>query len=615
MGQQRLRRTGFLRVLLIVPVLVITGLTMGQAATASPARPATAAHGRVLVPNKVNQLDCNGWSRKYQALSPGMKALCTDPISVRYADYHGKRVLRGYRFRDNGHYVGHDEPDVKFISSAKGSGNHMTYLMQMPVDPKKAPTSSGSVTNYGELSIAPWFGLPLCDPKSYPVNPCKPDSDSNSGRMGDPHAAGSAFMELQFYPPGRTPLVDTSGCSMTQWCVAMNIDSLEANPGCVEPVNFALLQTNGKPAGPPSPQKANLATYTPNARTLRINPGDVVKVSITDPKAGFTTRVTDVTTGRSGFMVASAKNGFANTSQKTCAGTRHTFHAEYSTARQRNQVPWAALEAGVLMQQEIGHFEVCSKVSSRLPFGQTALFKDSNLFQTCTGGTEGKNAGGEGCVLKTSICQHATTEGTTGPIACPSKKFDSGQLCEFSDAQCISKGTRTVTENGKAKQEHMSVTGCLVQFFQNGDLDFDGTSYRKDWPDGSADHPTSFRYIGPFDARGHPYPRIQFQSDVPASEFLCNTFTGLNCDVKPLGSKFYPFWTLNNSQKLAGSRAPAHACVWNFGDTIPGVTRQSFGKDAQYGRPHVRRFGGATLSRVMDNPAFTGRCPRFSLPR
>jgi hypothetical protein len=625
MGQRRLLRTRSLWALLIAPVLMVTGLTMSQAAAvASPARPAaTAPHAKVLMPNRVNQLDCNGYSRAYTALAPGMKAHCADPMSLRRVTYDGKRVLRGYRFKDNGHYVGHDEPNVKFISSAKGSGNHMTYLMKMPVDPRRAPTSNGKVTHYSELSIAPWFGLPMCDPNSYPLNPCKPDSDSNSGSATDPNAAGSAFMELQFYAPGMTPFADNISCSVTQWCAALTIDSVEShfnfvdlNPNCTEPVNFAFLQRNGVPAGPPSPQKANLATDTPNAQTLKINPGDVVKVSITDPKAGFTTTIRDLTTGQTGFMTASAKNGFANTNAKTCAGTPFTFHAEYSTARQQNQVPWAALEGGVLMQQEIGHFEVCDSVKNRLPVSQDGgTFKDNNMFQTCMGGSEGKGHRGEGpCNPNTGVCQHATTEGTTGPIACPSNNAASGQLCEFSDAECFRQGTRATVQNGKTKLEHMSVTGCLDNFFQNGDLDFDGTSYQKDWPDGSPNHPTSFRYIGPFDAQGHPYPSIQFQSNAPASEFLCNTTTGLNCDLKPLGSKFYPFFTLNRVQRLAGSGAPAHACVWNFGNVIPGVTAQSFGRDAQYGVPDVARFGGDNTSKVMANPAFSKGCPKFSLP-
>ena len=83
----------------------------------------------------------------------------------------------------------------------------MTYYMQLPVDPR-GPDPHGSVSDYGELCVAPWFGLPICDPKSYPQNPCTPDSDSNSGLISDPNAAGSAFMELQFYPPGFTPFLD-----------------------------------------------------------------------------------------------------------------------------------------------------------------------------------------------------------------------------------------------------------------------------------------------------------------------------------------------------------------------------------------------------------------------
>ena len=160
-----------------------------------------------VAPNATNDLDCNGWSASYHAAKGG-GALCTDPIRV----FNGKAT----RFIDNGWYVGHDEPSVKFISSQPGSGNTMTYVMQLPVDPKKAPTASGSVTDYAELSVAPWFGLPICDPKSYPQNPCTPDSDANQSQIDNPNSAGSAFMELQFYPPGFTPLIDNASCSRTK---------------------------------------------------------------------------------------------------------------------------------------------------------------------------------------------------------------------------------------------------------------------------------------------------------------------------------------------------------------------------------------------------------------
>ena len=63
-------------------------------------------------PNPVNNMDCNGWSSAYKALKPGLRALCTDPIEI----HNGKAS----RFVDNGWYVGHDEPSVKFISTAPG---------------------------------------------------------------------------------------------------------------------------------------------------------------------------------------------------------------------------------------------------------------------------------------------------------------------------------------------------------------------------------------------------------------------------------------------------------------------------------------------------------------
>jgi len=615
--------------MVLAPAMSLAGLSMagpGQAATASQApmvasqATVAASHVNSVKPNRVNQLDCNGYSTKYKSLNPGGKMHCTDPI-----ERHGKKVNGKWvatRFEDNGHYIGHDEPSVKFISNTPGSGNTMTYLTKLPRDPQLQPTANGSVTKYGELSVAPWFGLPMCDPNSYPQNPCAPDSDTNTG-LGASTDAGSAFMELQFYPPGFAPFQDNVSCARTQWCAAMTIDSLAAtfnfafiNPACVEPVNFGYLQRNGVPAGPPSPQLANAATLTPNGQTLKMNPGDVLKVAISDPAGGFTTRVTDLTTHQTGVMVASAANGFMNTNVNTCAGTPHTFHAEYNTAAQQNQVPWAALEGGVLMQQEIGHFESCNSVAHNFPLSAFGGgFADKQVFQTCMGGNEGLHAVGEGpCNANTGACARATTEGTTGPIACPSHNAGSGKLCEFSDGACFKKGTRTVTINGKARQEHMPVAGCLQNLFQNGDLDFDGTDYQPNtWPNGSPNHPTSFRYIGPFDPSGHLYPQIQFETDAPASEFLCNVVTGSNCAVKPLGSKFYPFWTLNNTQRLGGTGAPRGACVWNFGNVLPGVTKRTFGKDAQYGVPDVARFGGTNTSPVVANPATAGNCTRVSI--
>jgi hypothetical protein len=594
--------------LAVVCQLSLTG-TAGAATAAATAKTATTVATGAVAPNAVSEVDCNGWSSKYGTVRKMAGMDCTDPLGV----YDGKTT----RFYDNKHYVGHDEPSVKFISSTPGSGNTMTYLQKIPVDPRKSPTASGSVTNYGQLSPAPWFGLPICDPKSYPQNACTPDSDTNSGLISDPNAAGSAFMELQFYPPGFTPLTDAVSCSATKWCAAMNIDSLECtfgfatcNNNCIEPVNFAYLQTNGVPAGPPSPQLTNVSTFTPNRNTLMINPGDTLVVSISDPPQGFTTVVRDLTTHRTGFMVASAANGFMNTNIADCSGTPFTFHAEYSTAKQQNQVPWAALEGGVLMQQEIGHSEVCNSVTNQDPVinpsGATG-YTDPKVFDTCVGGSEGPNATGEGpCNAATGICQNATTQGPTGPVACSTNNFTSAQLCEFADGYCFQKGTRTAFINGSPVTEVSRANQCFANRFQNGDLDFDGVDYVPNtWPDGTKNHPTSFQYVGPFLANGQTYPQIQFETDVAASENLCNTVTGAGCTAPPIGAQFYPFWSLSPSSNALGSHATQ--CVWNFGNVLP-TTSQTFGKDAQYGVPNVARFGGTLTSAVETNPQFSGGC-------
>jgi hypothetical protein len=630
--------------LLSAPALAIATLSIAAAGPAAAHNTARAAAHALSVaqehftvkPNRgSNMTDCNGWSKSYTSVVPRFRENCTDPhgplVSYRYTAPDGTTRTAKYwgRFRDNGHYVGHDEPSVKFISAAPNSANTFTWFTQLPTDPAKAPNSSGTITKYAELSPAPWFGLPLCDPASYTQKPCTPHSDANQSQINNPNAAGDAFMELQFYAPGFPPFQDNTSCSTHKWCIAITIDSLASqfgfvnlNPNCPEPVNFAYLTKNGVPGGPPSPQLANGHTFTPTANTFEVSSGDVLKVAISDPltgpSAGFTATVTDMTKHQTGFMIASAANGFMNTNFRNCAGSPFTFHAEYNTAAQQNQVPWAALEGGVLMQQEIGHNEVCASLTHKDPFSTTGLH-DGKVFDTCIGGNEGgtKTVGEGTCNPRTGVCHHAETEGTTGPIACPTNNFASGQLCEFADGFCIPKGTRTIIQNGSLVKLTMPINFCQANRFQNGDLDFDGISYRAtSWPNGSSSTPTSFRYAGPFDQSGMSYPQVQFETDAPGSEFLCNLATQFNCDVPPLAARFYPYWTQTNKagQGIDGL-FPARACIWNFGNTIKGVTTRAFGKDAQFGVPDFARFGGTSITPVpVANPQISGGCPKLTAP-
>jgi len=488
---------------------------------------------------------------------------CTDP-----------RGSDGGRFVDNGHYIGHDEPSVRFISNAKGSGRNFTMTEKLPRDPVALPTAThpgGDVTHWFELTVAPWFSTTVCDPNSAPLNPCTPGSDANAPKGNYP-GAGAAFVELQFYPPGFAPLVDNISCDNKHWCSALNIDSLECtgdgsgpcNNNCVEPVNFAFVQTNGVPSGPPSPQLSNVATVTPNKNTLLMNPGDTITVRMFDAKikGGNALEVveTDHTNGKSGFMIASGANGFMNTNPFDCTGTKFNFAPEYNTARAANIIPWGIGPYMINDEYEVGHFEACTSVTQSATT-MVGNVKDT-FFKQCHGPYESVK--------------------------------DSGENNEPDDAPCYKFGD---THNGLARGNPNLVTGCPVFFDAVGDLDFDGSTYWPDWPTSvnvskSNKFPTPFLQNQPTTAGNRHYSSIQFMTDLSASELNtnCNLFTGSGCVVPPKGpGKFYPYFT---QAKVAGS------CVWEFGNMKNGNT---FRGNKQYG-PVAPGSLGAFVGRIMPNP-------------
>ena len=369
LGWQALLATGTLA--LSTSVFAVAGQAQSSAATVAP----KAAGG----------LDCNGMS-PIQKTVQAPKA-CTD---IRGMLGVNNQYTWGGRFYDNGLYIGHDEPLVRFLSSTPGSGNNVTFNETLGVEPLGPPTvkSPGNDrSHYAELTIAPWFGMALCNPFSYPQLPCQPKSDKNAPVStnaptppGQYPGAGSSFLEMQFYPPGMAPFADNISCDNSHWCASLHINDAECtvnfgvcNVNCEEPTNFAFIQTNGVPTGPPSPQMSDVATSTPNKHTLLMNPGDHLKVHMWDaPVPGqpgqraLETSIKDLTTGQSGFMQASAGNGFMATDMSNCEGIPFNYEPEYNTAAVNNIVPWAADQLTVGTEFEIGHFEPCSSLTKPL---------------------------------------------------------------------------------------------------------------------------------------------------------------------------------------------------------------------------------------------------------
>src|SRR5262245_59783713 len=245
---------------------------------------------------------------------PGPDALCTEVAdSIGYA----------------GEYTGHDEPSLLFYSNTPGSGNSNTYQLTLPGEPVVQPNQAGTAGTWNfQLHIAFWLGMALCDYHASPDfthAPCAPDSDANIFDGTDPAAAdyigkhpGTAFLEVQFYPPGWAPFLHAISCDASKWCAAMAIFSLNRNENTgtrnnadclntvgLEPANFAFLTKSGVPHDPPAPLAATAGTFTPNPATdLFMNAGDKLVVNIHDSVAGLVTTINDTTTGESGSMTA-----------------------------------------------------------------------------------------------------------------------------------------------------------------------------------------------------------------------------------------------------------------------------------------------------------------------
>ncbi|HLJ86209.1 MAG TPA: hypothetical protein VKZ53_05260 [Candidatus Angelobacter sp.] len=478
-----------------------------------------------------------------------------------------------------GHYTGHDEPAILFYSDKPGSGNNFTTTLTLPLDPPTPPKQDGTGGTFNfQLHSAIWFGMILCDTQSAPnfTNVCIPNTDANIFEDASPssahfigHHPGSAFLELQFYPPG-----GMNTCSdPTLWCVAMTIDSFNMqdltgqanNADCqtkvgLEPINFAMLTTTGVSQSPADPLNLDFAAQTTiiPGTTFQMRPGDQVKVIIHDTKDGLKAIVKDLTAGTEGSMTASIANGFTqvnfvpdpdpNNPSVTCSSTPYAFHPMYSTSSEQTRSTWLAHAINVSFSDEIGHFEYCDAVDFE----------------------------GGSCIA-------------------PSVDDPGGTDIDDFFGNCFS-------GDFLATLGLQPVGGC-----SGDDLDFDSVSYKFNWPgtgDAATDRRLKTKPIRFTDPRFHieddqsdgthhrgplqSFSRVAFETNMPTNEFFsnpdCSSFSGINCANPPTGALFYPIYsTFRGHHNEDGDGT----CQWQLGGAnIPG-TDNNFGgtSTAEYGPP------------------------------
>ena len=470
-------------------------------------------------------------------------------------------------------YIGHDEPSVLFKSGRPGSGNDMTYTVTLPRDPKKQPNASGKGGTTWNFQLRPtfWFGLTLCDTESAPeyTKTCKPDSDRNNLVGTNPAAPdyigkhpGNAFMELQFYGPGYVPQFEGFGCTAHQYCAAMTIDSRTLNQntgventsacnnyvlGGAEPVNWAYITRSGKSQAPANPlftgtlTNPNFSAVNPNlGEDLLMSPGDRIRMHMHDTRAGFRVDMTDLTTGQHGSMTASIANGFG-----------HILYTPNSSTCQ--EAPYAF------------HPEY----STANPRGNTwsahtynvAMSDEIGHFENC---------------LAIDANGNCTSAGAQDPSL------------DADDTGCVPGTDSTLVH----------INGCFAP-----DGDYDGQSYRLDWPGTNPNpfvdrllHPTPVLFTSPT-THGHNYSTVAFETDLPRIEAsdsqlnppFCDRNTGANCVNPPNGAQFYPFYstTVRNG-----------TCTWQEGGKYLPFTTNNFGgsSTAEY---------GPLLKTVYPEPGFT----------
>ena len=182
---------------------------------------------------------------------------------------------------------------------------------------------------------------------------------------------------------------------------------------------------------------------------------------------------------------------------------------------------------------------------------------------------------------------------TLGPNVAFDFEIGHFELC--GDSGCATKPDGSDTDDTGC-QTVRGIGGCF-----GSDLDHDGTSYKADWPDGTAVHPSSVILGAPNDRGVGPLNAATSGSSTYDQAYDTITFQTTEATT----GAFYPFWS------QAGTGA---SCRFNFGNDIPGTTTTDFGKASQIRDEHTEPVLSGSRSHDHEEPhrsLHSGRYRRY----
>ena len=302
-----------------------------------------------------------------------------------------------------------------------------------------------------------------------------------------------------------------------------------------------------------------------------MNPGDVVTVSTHRPASGFTVKLDDLTTGQTGFIQASAderlhRHQHVRLLRQPVHLARRVQHGQEAepgaVGRARG---WRADGAGDRPRRSLLRLLASKERSPSATARQVPTPTRTSSRPAAAAWKAGARRVRARATRPRAPARTPRPRARTARSRARRPRAD----CEFSDGLLPAQGDQVGHRSAaRPAKEFEPVSTCEQNQFENGDLDFDGTGYRKDWPNGSEQVPADV-----------PVPRAVHERAVPTCRSssrrtsrrrrTCVTSAPAPA-VRPRRSGrpgFYPFWSLTSKQKLTGV-AGRGTCLWNFGNVI-----------------------------------------------